>query len=463
MCLFQKGYIDVMVTLTFCGGARSVTGANYLVETANSKILVDCGLAQGSRYAEVQNYKNFSYDPKTIDAVVITHAHIDHTGRLPKLVRDGFRGKIFMTRPTQDLASIMLEDAQGLIGEEARRDRHEPLYLKEDKENTIKLMEGVDYGDEIEVNKDIKFRLRDAGHILGSAIVEMWVEGKKIVFSGDLGNPPVPLLKPTEYIDDAEYVVVESTYGDRLHEAVDERRNMLEDAIEDTVARGGVLMIPAFALERTQELLYELNSLVENHRIPEVPIFIDSPLAIDATEIYKKYPEYYNKNAVYLIESGDQLFKFPRLKLCYTTEESKAINDVPAPKIIIAGSGMSSGGRILHHERRYLSDPNSLFLIIGYQSAGSLGRAVFDKAREVKIMGESVRVNCEIRAIGGYSAHADQAKLYHWVSHIKDGGKLKKVFAVQGEDAASLAFVRLLRDNLGVDADAPLLGDKVEL
>src|SRR3989344_5511037 len=425
--------------------------------------MVDCGLAQGTRYAEEQNYRPFSYDPAAIDAVLITHAHIDHTGMLPKLVKDGFSGKIFMTRPKRDFAEIMLRDAQGLLQGEADRDKHDVLYSLDDLAKTIGLMEGVDYGEEIEILQDIKVRFRDAGHVLGSAIIEVWAEGKKIVFSGDLGNPPTPLLRATEYIEDGDYVVVESTYGDRLHEHMDERKNLLEDAIEDTVGRGGVVMIPSFALEKTQELLYELNSLVENHRIPEVPVFIDSPLAIDATQIYKKYPEYYNKNAVYLIESGDQLFKFPRLKLCYTTEESKAINDVPAPKIIIAGSGMSSGGRILHHERRYLSDPNSLFLIIGYQSAGSLGRAVFDKAREVKIMGESVRVNCEIRAIGGYSAHADQAKLYHWVSHIKDGGKLKKVFAVQGEDAASLAFVRLLRDNLGVDADAPLLGDKVEL
>lgn len=452
-----------MATLSFYGGARSVTGANYLIETKNSKVLVDCGLVQGPRYAEEQNYRPFQYNPSDIDAALITHAHIDHTGRLPKLVKEGFKGKIVATHPTKDFAKIMLEDAQGLIEEEAIRDKHDALYSTDDVEKTMIFFEGVDYGEELKVTEDIKCVFRDAGHILGSAIIEIWVEGTKLVFSGDLGNPPVPLLKPTEFIDDGDYVIVESTYGDRVHEKVDERRNLLEDAIEDTVTKGGVLMIPTFALERAQELLFELNSLVENHRIPEVPIFIDSPLAIDATAIYKKYSEYYNKKAVYLIESGDQLFKFPRLKFTYTTEESKSINDVPSPKVILAGSGMSMGGRILHHQRRYLSDPNSLLLLIGYQSAGSLGRLLFEGAKEVKIFGEKVNVNCEVRAIGGYSAHADQLGLYHWVSHIKDGGKLKKVFVVQGEDESSLAFVQLLRDNLGVDAEAPLIGDKVEL
>lgn len=474
--------------LTFHGGARSVTGANYLVETEHSKILVDCGLVQGTRYAEEENYKKFSYDASTIDAVLITHAHIDHTGRLPKLVKEGFKGKIFMTHPTRDFIEIMLYDSCDIMSEEAEREHRELLYSRKDVARTLELIEGVEYGKKIQVTDDIKCRFRDAGHVLGSAIIEIWlsqapsakfprktesdsaVRGRqipkkeiKIVFSGDLGNPPVPLLRPTEYIDQADYVVMEATYGDRVHEEKEQRKDLLEDAIEDTCAKGGTLMVPAFALERTQELLYEINSLVENHRIPEVPVFIDSPLAIDATKIYKKYPEYYNEKAAYLIESGDQVFQFPRLKFTYTIEESKAINDVPPPKIIIAGSGMSTGGRIVHHERRYLSDPNSTLLIIGYQAAGTLGRRIFDGAKNVKIFGENMPVRCKVRAIGGYSAHADQKTLYRWIANVKEGGKLKKVFMVQGEEGPARSFAQLVRDRLGVDAESPVAGDRIEL
>jgi len=464
-----------MPTLTFHGGARAVTGANYLLETENSKILVDCGLIQGTRHAEKENYKKFPYDASKIDAVFVTHAHIDHTGRLPKLIQEGFKGKIFMTRPTSDFAELMLKDSQSLMQSEAEREGEQPLYSEEDVVRTFEFVKSVEYGEIIEVNEDIKCRFRDAGHILGSAIIEIWAGGPstssgqvKIVFSGDLGNPPVPLLRPTEYIEEADYAVVESTYGDRRHEIREERKNLLEDAIEDTAARGGVLMIPSFALERTQELLYELNSLVENDKIPKVSVFIDSPLAIKATDVYKKYPEYYNQKATYLIKSGDEIFKFPGLKFTYTKDESKAINDAPPPKVIIAGSGMSNGGRILHHERRYLSDPNSMILFIGYQVEGSLGRRIFDGSKKtrpftVRIFGEPVTVHCRVRAIGGYSAHADQEALYDWVESIKQGGKLKKVFAVQGEEGPALALVQLLRDNLGVYAEAPMTGDSVEL
>lgn len=452
-----------MATLTFYGGARSVTGANYLIETGQSKVLVDCGLTQGTRHAEKQNYKPFPYNASSIDAVLITHAHIDHTGRLPKLVKDGFRGKILMTRPTKDFTEIMLEDSQELLADEAKKEGREELYSKKDVAKTFGYAEAIEYGKEIKVAKDIKCRFRDAGHVLGSALIELWADSKKIVFSGDLGNPPVPLLRPTEFIDTADYVVVESTYGDRQHEDLVERKNALEDVIEDTVTKRGTLMIPSFALERTQELLYELNSLVENGRIPEVPVFIDSPLAIDATKIYQKYPEYYNKKAAYLIESGDQVFQFPRLRFTYTTEESKEINDVPPPKVIIAGSGMSMGGRILHHEQRYLADPNSFILFIGYQAAGTLGRQIFDGAERVKIFGETVPVRCGVQAIRGYSAHADQEMLYRWVANMKKGPRPQKVFVVQGEEGPALAFVQLLRDHLGVDAEAPMLGDRVEL
>lgn len=456
-----------MTKITFHGGARSVTGANHLIDTGKTKVLVDCGLMQGGKHAEDQNYAPFAYNPADIKAVFLTHAHVDHSGRLPKLFKDGFRGGVYATHPTKDLIGIMLEDSQGLIANEAEREGREPLYLQEDVAAIMERVEGVEYGEELRVSDDMRVRFRDAGHILGSAIIEVWVrEGndeKKIVFSGDLGNPPAPLLKPTEFIDEADYAVVESVYGDRLHEDREARKNLLEDAIEDTFAKGGTLLIPSFAVERAQELLYEMNGLVENKRIPSVPIFIDSPMAIAAIDVYKKYPQYYNQETTYLMKSGDQIFQFPRLTLTRSAEESKRINEVPPPKVIIAGAGMSTGGRILHHERRYLPDPKNMILIIGFQSAGTLGRRIFDGAQEVMIFGEQVPVRARVKAIGGYSAHADQKGLYKWVEHIRGGGKLKKVFVVQGEETPALALSQLFRDNMGVDAHAPMLGEEFVL
>lgn len=447
--------------LHFLGGTRIVTGSNYLLETKNAKVLIDCGMFQGAKHVEDKNYEKFPFNPKEIDCLLVTHAHVDHTGRIPKLYKDGFRGKILATRPTRDFAEHMLEDSQGLLEKEAKDLGREPLYKFADVKESLKLIEDVDYGKKINLGKGIFCRFRDAGHILGSAIIEVWADGKKIVFSGDLGNPPVPLLRPTEFVDEADYVLVESTYGDRVHEAKEQRKDLLENAIEDTVTRGGTLMIPAFALERTQELLYELNELVENRRIPRVPVFIDSPLAIRALEVYKKYPEYYNKEATYLIESGDDLFKFPGLTLTKATEESKRINDVKPPKIIIAGSGMSTGGRILHHEIRYLPDPNSTILFVSFQIAGSLGRRMFDGTKEVRIFGETIPVRAEARSIPGYSAHADQGALRAWIDKIKR--PIKHIFVVQGEEEPALALVQLIRDHLGIDASVPMLNEVVEL
>ncbi|MEX2144937.1 MAG: MBL fold metallo-hydrolase [Candidatus Spechtbacterales bacterium] len=462
-----------MAKLTFHGGALSVTGANYLIETQKTKVLVDCGMMQGSRHAEEENYKSFPYDPSKVDAVFITHAHIDHTGRLPKLIKDGFAGPVYATEPTVELANVMLQDSQGLIEHEAEG-KHPPLYGKKDVEKTKTQFKPVKYRQEIRVNEDIRVRFRDAGHILGSAIIELWVrengkpfgdaQGKetKFVFSGDLGNPPTPLLNPTEFIDEADYVLVETTYGDRLHEDKAERKGILENVIEDTVTAGGTLMVPSFALERTQEMLFELNNLVENNRIPKVPVFIDSPLAIRATAVYKKHSKYFNRKAMGLVKKGDRLFEFPNLSFTMSVAESKAINEVPPPKVIIAGSGMSTGGRILHHELRYLQDPASTILFIGYQARGTLGRRIRDGAKSVKIYGTEVPVKCHIRSIGGYSAHADQEGLYEWIDVMRQGGKLKKVFCVQGEEEAANAFSVRVRDNMAVDAVVPKQGDVFE-
>ncbi|OGZ30781.1 MAG: hypothetical protein A2931_02360 [Candidatus Niyogibacteria bacterium RIFCSPLOWO2_01_FULL_45_48] len=453
--------------LTFYGGAQEVTGACYLLESDEIKILVDCGLFQCPKVCEARSHEPFPFNASEIEAVFVTHAHIDHIGRVPKLFKEGFAGKIYSTPATKDLAKIMLEDNLQLLkkavaknGKNGENGEGELLFGDGDLKSAMENWGDLEYHEEKNIG-GFKIKLLDAGHILGSAMVEVQAGAKKLVFSGDLGNPPTPLLRPTEKITDANFMLIESTYGDRVHEDRKERKVKIERVIEDAVKNKGVLMIPAFSLERTQELLFEFNSLVEEGRVPEVPVFLDSPLAIRATEVYRKYERYYNKEAKYIIDSGDKVFKFPMLKFTLKTEESKAINEVPPPKIIIAGSGMSTGGRILHHERRYLSDPNSTILMVGYQAAGSRGRQIQDGAKSVKIFGEEVPVRCRVETIQGYSAHPDRDALLAFVQNSAD--TLQKVFCVQGEPAASLFLVQRIRDYLGIDAIAPRYGDSFEL
>ena len=448
-----------MAKITFCGGAKSVTGSNYLLETSKSKILVDCGLVQGAEHCPDVNWREFMYNPKDINALFITHTHTDHIGLVPKLVKDGYRGKIYATLPTLELAPIMLDDGQEIISQECRSKHKDLLYEKEDIEQCEEQFHPVKYKEVVQVADDIRVCFRDAGHILGSASLEVWVKenGKesKIVFSGDLGNPPTPLLAPIDYIEDSDYVLMETTYGDRLHEDRKERMSLLEEIIESVIKEKGVLMIPAFALERTQELLFELNHLVENKKIPKVPIFLDSPLAIKATEVYRHSKKYFNKNATDLILNGDDIFNFPDLKFTDTTEESKAINNVMPPKIIIAGSGMSNGGRILHHEKRYLSNSQNTILFIGYQAVGTLGRTISEGNKDVTIFGDTIPVNAKIKEIGGYSAHADQNGLFKWIENIHKGGSLKKVFCVQGDEEPAATFAGIIKEKLNVEAVVP--------
>ena len=447
--------------LTFYGGAKMVTGANYLLESGGQKILIDCGLHQGNRFCEKLNFELFPYDPKEISAVFITHAHIDHTGLLPKLVKGGFRGRVYSTPPTKDFAELLLLDSEHILMEDAEHLGVPPLYGVREIEELMARWEGVDYHNPINLEK-FKITFYNAGHILGSSSIKIESEGKKILFSGDLGNSPTPLIGAREEIPDGiDYCLIESTYGDRVHEDRPKRKELLEDIIEDAVKEGGVLMIPAFAMERTQELLFELNELTENGRIPSVPVFLDSPLAIKLTEVYKKYENYFNSEARELIKTGDAIFNFPGLKKTLTTDESKTINDVPPPKIIIAGSGMSTAGRILHHEKRYLPDPKSTLLIIGYQGYGSLGRKILDGEKTVRIHKEDVAVNCRIVSIGGYSAHADQPQLLKWLEPMRHS--LKKVFVVQGEEDAMKIFSQKLKDELAIDADIPDLSITKEL
>lgn len=462
--------------LTFYGGAKSVTGANYLLEHGDLKMLIDCGLNQGSRYAEELNYRDFQYDPAIVTHTFVTHSHIDHIGRLPKLYRKGFRGKVYTTTATRDLMAIALPDNLRHIESEAEQEGHEPLFESGDIEGMLDMTEGVYYKQPIKLNDDVTAIFHDAGHILGSAIIEFqWHEGlpgqggalKKIFFSGDLGNSPTMLLPDRENIHDADYIVIESAYGDRTHEPREEQRERLANVIMATIERKGVLMIPSFAVERTQELLYEMDQLLHDKKIQQVPVFIDSPLAIKMTGVYRQHSEYFNKETMHLITSGDDIFNFPGLKMTASTEESKMINDVSSPKIIIAGSGMSQGGRILHHEARYLSDPNSTILFVGYQVDGSLGRRIQRGDEEVTVLGQRVRIHCHRETISSYSAHADQPQLLSWVKKAKMDSRsediLKKVFVVQGEEQSSKTLAELIKEQICVDAVVPTEGDTFEL
>lgn len=446
--------------LHFYGGVRSVTGANYLLEAGGKKILIDCGLRQGIGFCDEVNCEPFPYKPEEIDAVFVTHAHIDHTGRLPKLVKAGYKNKIYSTSPTRDFAELLLLDSEHIIRKETDRLQVAPLYGTEDVINLMKMWEGVSYHQTIFVG-DVRVTPYNAGHILGSSFYFIEVEGKRVVFSGDLGNFPAPIIKNTEFIDNVDYALIESTYGGRVHEPPAEREDKLKKIIEEAVAKKGTLMIPAFAMERTQDLLYQLNDLVENGKIPKVPVYLDSPLAIKLTTVYQKYNSYFNDEARELIAGGDKIFNFPGLHLALQTEQSKDINNVPGPKIIIAGSGMMQGGRIIHHARRYLPDKNSTLLFIGYQAGGSLGRKIFDGAKNVKIFGEEVAVNSKIEAIGGYSAHADQPRLIEWLRPMAKN--LKKVYACMGEPDQAEALVQKIKSELGVNAEIPEVGQVVEL
>jgi metallo-beta-lactamase family protein len=451
-----------MAKLTFYGGAKSVTGANYLFEYEGTKILIDCGLLQGSQLAEDFNYKKFPYTPEEINYVLITHSHADHVGRTPKLYKEGFRGKFICTNPTLEIIRRALPDNMNLLTEEAVNHGHEPLWDENDLNNLLSLAEPVDYEEEKDLGS-VKVVFHDAGHILGSSIIEIQFDTKKIYFSGDLGNPPTPLLNYPFMPKDGDYVVIESAYGGRVHEDRAVRKDILRNAIASTVEKGGTIMIPSFAIERTQELLYELNNLFNDKKIPTVPIFVDSPLATKMTEVYRQFPNYFNNNSNYIIKSGDDVFDFPGLKFTQTVEESKSINDVAGSKIIIAGSGMSNGGRILHHERRYLSDPNSAIIFVGYQVQGSLGRKILDGEKRVKVLGDKVEVNCSVVAIGGYSAHADQNMLVKWAGSSVEGGRLKKVFIVQGEENSASVLAQKIKNESGIEAIVPSENEVFEI
>lgn len=450
--------------LGFYGGTGTVTGANFFLEVEHARILVDCGLTQGADFCDGCNYHPFEYDPATIDALIVTHAHLDHVGRIPRLVHKGFQGPIYSTPNTKKLARLILEDGARLMSREAEKNGRDPLYTQAHVEEAFERWETRTYHESFTLSGGYHVEFKDAGHILGSAMVEITLDEttkETIVFTGDLGNSPAPLLRDTEKITGATYMVMESVYGDRNHETRDDRRAQLEEILERTIERKGVLMIPAFSIERTQVLLSEINALVENKEIPEVPVFLDSPLAINVTEVYRDATQNFNTDAQDLIRSGDDLFAFKGLKMTRTREESKFINNVPPPKIIIAGAGMSHGGRIIHHEKRYLSDPNNTLLLVGYQVAGSLGRKLQDGIKEVEIYGEKVPVRAHIETLLSYSAHKGSDDLLEFVHGSSE--TLKKVFVAMGEPKSSQFLAQRIRDYLGIEAIAPKKGNVFDL
>ena len=462
--------------ITFCSGAQSVTGANYLLEDLETgrKFLIDCGLVQGEKIAEDTNWQPLPYDPREIEILFITHVHIDHIGRIPRLINEGFKGKIYSTLPSKDLAYPMLEDTMNILKRDTIHGL-DKIYTEENIKKAMNLWQGFLFRETIDLGDGLTATFRNSGHILGSAMIEFQVNGpstklprqssgqigagKKIVFTGDLGNSPSPILPDTEEITDADYLIMESVYGDKNHESKSERKKKLEEVIEDNTKRKGTLMIPTFSLERTQELLFEINDLIENNRVPMVPFFLDSPLAIKLTDIYRKYSDYFNDIARQKIKAGDDIFVFPGLKETMETEQSKMILKMANPKIIIAGSGMSSGGRIIHHEKNYLPDPNNTILLTGYQSVGTLGRLIEEGVKQVRIEGTEVPIRARIVKIEGYSGHKDSDNLLKFVQNTSE--TIKKVFIVMGEPKSALFLVQKLRDYLAIDAVNPKDGESV--
>ena len=461
--------------IQFCGAAKVVTGSNYLIESREHKILIDCGMFQGNRELERKNFEKFPYNPVDIDYLILTHAHIDHSGRIPKLVKEGFKGKIISTKPTYDLCKIMLMDSAKIQEadtewENRKRQRAgkkpiEPLYTTEEAEVSLKYFETYLYDQIIILNEDIQLRFRDAGHMLGSAIIELWIKEKgkfiKIVFSGDLGMPNRPIINNPEFIDDTDYLVIESTYGDSIHEGIGKSTQRLVEIINKTALRGGTVMIPSFAVGRTQELIYELKKYYEyNVNVEEymkIPIYVDSPMAVLATEAFQLNSSSFNNEAKNLILKGDNPFIFSNLRYIKDQKESMALNKYEFPKVIISSSGMATAGRIRHHLKHNLWDEKNSLVFVGYQAEGTLGRIILNGVKKVKILGEEVAVNSEIYNLEGLSGHADQIMLLDWIRKFKT--KPQKIFIVHGEEESSKTLSKLIEDEFNIETIIPNIGD----
>ena len=474
------------MNITFLGAAKTVTGSNFLVEAAGKKFLVDCGMYQGKATLEMENSEEFLYNVSEIDFMLLTHAHIDHSGRIPKLYNEGYRGPIYAHRATVDLCSIMLPDSGHIQETEVEWKNRKrlragleplpPLYTAEEAEKCLEIFKPVEYDTIVDVADNIQVRYNDAGHMLGSSIIEIWVteNGKteKIVFTGDLGNNDIPLLDSPTMIEDADYLVMESTYGSRLHMRNDDKAKIFLDVVSETLDHGGRVVIPSFAVGRTQEILYEIDKIKDSHKDDEefqrkyqqlmkTPVFVDSPLAISATEVFKKNTDLFEEEVQEKLRHGDHPLEFPGLQFTRTADESKALNETYYPSIIISASGMCDIGRIKHHLKHNLWNPSSTILFVGYQAPGTLGRSIVDGADKVKIFGEEISVNARIEYIEGYSGHADQEWLLNFVySFIK---KPKHIFLVHGEEESEEVLKGLIEKNTQIPVTIPSFCEKYEV
>ena len=458
--------------ITCLGAARCVTGSCFLIE-AEKKYLVDCGLFQGGKEMEQRNRDTWGFQPGEISALFLTHAHIDHCGRLPKLVKDGFRGKIYTTPPTAELAKILLLDAAHIQEMESdlqsRKNRRRgysdipPLYTTADAEACFPLFEVIPKDKQVSIDDTLQVSFRNAGHILGSSILEMWngagTAAHKVVFSGDLGRKDQLILQDPQTILTADMLFVESTYGDRNHKSFEASREELIEAIHHSYRLKEKVIIPAFAVERTQELLYVIGECFRNGQVPSMPVYLDSPLAIAATEVFRRKREEYDEEATEMVKNGIDPFSFPELVATRTTEESIAINQKTGPAIVIAGNGMCTAGRIKHHLKHNLWRPGASLVIVGFQAAGTLGRSIVEGRQTVKIYGEKIMVRARVFTIGGFSAHADQSLLASWVGHFENPNM--RVNVIHGEPAASEQFAALIKERFGLATHVPNLGEVI--
>lgn len=446
--------------ITFHGGAGTVTGANFLFDTGTRKMLVDCGTLQQEHMCDTVNGEPFPYNVKEIKELLVTHAHQDHIGRIPKLVRDGFRGAIHSTAATRDLSALMFADALGIMTSNAEKFGCDILYEAVDVEQAMSLWVGHEYHEPFSLD-DVSVRFLDAGHILGSAMIQLKRGERTVLFSGDLGNTPEPLLRDTESAEGSNYIVMESVYGDRVHEGRDGRKEQLRAAVEDIRAHNGTLIIPSFSIERTQVLLYELNNMIEDGSMKPIDMYLDAPLAIKVTEVFRKYSHLLNKESLGLFDRGDDPFEFKGLTVTRNTGESRAIHDKPNPKVIIAGAGMSAGGRIRAHEMEYLGGKENALLFVGYQAPGTLGRRLQDGEAHITIDKVPLQVKARISALTGYSGHADRDQLMDFIESA--GESLSRVFIAMGEPKASMFLAQRAKDFLGVDAKVPTQGETHEI